>query len=68
MSTMILNVKGMKCGGCASTIEEAVQACSGVSQVKAKHQEGIVEIEYEAGMADITAIKKAITEQGFTLA
>ena len=68
MSTALLKVKGMKCCGCASTIEDAVKACAGVLQVKAKHEEELVEIEYEDGVADINAIKKAIIEQGFTLA
>jgi copper chaperone CopZ len=56
----------MKCQGCANTIEEAVKACAGVQSVKAQHKEGIVEIEYEEGAADLDAIQKTIVEKGFT--
>lgn len=66
MKKTVLNVKGMKCSGCSNTIEEAVKACAGVLSVKAEHQQGIVEIEYEEGAADLVAIRKVIAEKGFT--
>lgn len=68
MKKTILNVKGMKCGGCENTIEEAVKACAGVLSVKAQHQEGIVEIEYEEASADLAAIERVIVEKGFVVA
>jgi copper chaperone len=66
MKKTVLNVQGMKCGGCANTIEEAVKACAGVASVKAQHQQGVVEIEYEESVADLNAIRKVIVEKGFT--
>ncbi|MCK7579356.1 MAG: cation transporter [Chromatiales bacterium] len=68
MSKAVLNVKGMKCDGCANTIEEAVKARGGILSVKAQHKEGIVEIEHEEAAVDLDAIRKAITEKGFAVA
>lgn len=63
-----LKVQGMKCGGCESNIKEAVSACPGVSAVKASHKEGIVEVEYDPGTADVAAIRRAVVDRGFTVA
>ncbi len=61
----VLNVKGMKCGGCETTVRETVKACAGVTDVKPNFKENTVEIEYEEGKADLVAISKAISAKGF---
>ncbi len=63
----VLNVKGMKCGGCEATVQSSVGALEGVVSVKASHKESRVEIEYEEGRANLDTIRKAITDQGFEL-
>lgn len=65
MKQTVLKVSGMKCDGCAKTVEDAVRACAGVSSVKAQFKEGIVEIAYEEGVASVEAIKKAIADKGY---
>jgi copper chaperone CopZ len=65
MKQTVLKVSGMKCDGCAKTIEEAVKACAGVSSAKAQFKEGMVEIVYEEGVASLESIKKAIADKGF---
>lgn len=67
MKKAVLNVKGMKCDGCANTIEEAVKAREGILSVKAQYKEGTVEIDYEEATADLDAVKKVIAEKGFTV-
>ncbi len=63
----VLTVKGMKCGGCESSIQDAVKACDGVLAVTANHRESTVEIDYEEGVANLDVIKRAIVGQGFEL-
>ena len=60
-----LGVKGMKCGGCESTVRQAVQALDGVLAVRPDFRANAVEIEYEEGKADLDAIRQAIAAKGF---
>jgi copper chaperone len=64
----ILNVQGMKCGGCETTVRTAVEACEGVSMVKPDHKAATVEVEYDETRIGLDAIKKVIADQGFRLA
>jgi len=64
----ILNVKGMKCGGCETTVRNAVEACDGVSAVKPDHKAATVEVEYDETRVGLETIRKAIADQGFQLA
>lgn len=61
----VLSVKGMKCGGCESTVREAVQALNGVISVQPNFRQNTVEVEYEEGKADLEAMRKAIAAKGF---
>ncbi len=61
----VLSVKGMKCGGCETSVREAVQALDGVVSVQPNFRENTVEVEYEEGKADLEAIRKAIAAKGF---
>ncbi|CAL1239806.1 heavy-metal-associated domain-containing protein [Candidatus Methylocalor cossyra] len=68
MATTVLQVAGMKCGGCENTVQEAVKACPGVTGVTASHQAGTVTVEYDEATANLDAVKQAIRERGFTVA
>jgi copper chaperone len=61
----VLSVKGMKCGGCESTVREAVKSLAGVTEVRPNFRENQVEVEYEEGKADLQAISQAIAAKGF---
>lgn len=63
-----LTVNGMKCGGCENNVQDTVKACPGVISVSASHRDSRVEIEYEEGVADLDAIREAITGKGFEVA
>ncbi len=63
--TVVLNVNGMKCGGCESNIKETLSAIEGVESVSASHKENTVEVTYDASTTDLDAIKQAITGAGF---
>lgn len=44
MKEIILNVKGMMCGGCENRIQNVVKDIEGVENVKADHNTGKVRI------------------------
>lgn len=67
MTTTRLNVKGMKCGGCETSLKDALSSHPGVIAVKPSHKEASVEIDYDETEADLAAIKKLIADQGFTV-
>lgn len=68
MTTIKLNVKGMKCGGCENSLKEALATQPGVIAVKPSHKEATVVIDYDDASADLGTIKKMIADQGFTVA
>ena len=61
----LLNVTGMKCGGCESTVSKAVQALAGIAEVKPDHKAKTVEVEFDESQTSLEAIKQAIAAQGF---
>jgi copper chaperone len=68
MATIHLKVTGMKCGGCEKLVQDAAAAVAGVHSVKASHQAGTVEVEYDDGKTDVNAIKQAIQGKGYAVA
>lgn len=67
MTTIRLNVKGMKCGGCENNLKEALATQPGIIHVRPSHKEAVVELDIDAANADLVSIKKVITDQGFAV-
>jgi copper chaperone len=67
MEQATLNVKGMTCGGCVSSVERVLKAIPGVSSVEVSLADGSVRIGYESAPA-ATRFKKAIEDAGFEVA
>ncbi len=67
MTTIRLNVKGMKCGGCESSLKDALATQPGVINVRPSYKEAVVELDIDAANADLVTLKKVITDQGFTV-
>lgn len=67
MAKIVLKVSGMKCGGCENQVQDAAKSCVGISEAKASHQAGTVEIDYDDTTADLTTVRKAIAEKGFAV-
>ena len=63
----VLNVKGMKCGGCENSIQTAILACPGVASVKASFRDNSVEIDFDETQVTLDALRKVIADQGFQL-
>ena len=61
MSTT-LDVSGMSCTGCESTVEAAVSELAGVQSVDADHEAGTVTVESDV---DEEAVEEAIRDTGY---
>jgi copper chaperone len=61
-------MSGMKCGGCESTVKAAVNDISGVLSSTASARDGQVEVEYDAALTTLDAIKQAVVAKGYPLA
>lgn len=64
MSTSIITVTGMTCGGCASKVRNEVGAVAGVTAVDADPATGRVTVE-SAGEVDTDAVRHAVEAAGY---
>lgn len=60
-----IQVRGMHCTSCESTIRAAVRALPGVAAVEADHTSGAVKVRYDAAKCSSGEIKKAIVAAGY---
>ncbi len=60
-----LEVTGMKCGGCETTVKKKLNAMEGVISVEAMNKENKVDVEFDSDKTNVEAISAAITEAGF---
>jgi copper chaperone len=62
-----LEVTGMKCGGCETTVKKKLNAIDGVVSVEAMNKENKVDVEFDSDKTGVEAISVAITEAGFVV-
>lgn len=60
----IFNVKGMHCEGCETRVNNVLSQVSGITDVKADHSEGKVELQLSEDVSD-KEIRKKIKKLGF---
>lgn len=61
----VITVKGMKCGGCANTVEESIKKISGVQSVSVNLESGHVTVQSNESIPQ-TAFEAAVSNAGFT--
>ncbi len=59
----IFRVAGMSCGGCASSIEQAIKTVAPEAEVEVMLDAGLVKVE---GVDNNDLISKAVEDAGFT--
>lgn len=64
---MTITVEGMTCGGCESSVTNALQRLDGVQVLEASHQAGTVDVLLDDERVDSGALKDAIEEAGYEL-
>jgi len=65
MEKLVLDVKGMTCGGCVNSVKRVVGAIGGVSQVDVVLETGKVSVSYDATQAKPEQFKTAIHDAGY---
>lgn len=65
METVILNIDGMTCGGCAKSVERALGDLAGVASVNADWQNGTAQVQFDAAQTDLAALVEAVEDAGF---
>ena len=58
-------VEGMSCGGCSSSVEQAIKAAAPAAEVEVQLDGGLVTV---AGVDDDELVKTAVEDAGFTFA
>lgn len=61
----VINIKGMMCGHCQATVENAIKAVKGVKSVKVDLEKKQATVEYDPADTDISKVKKAVADAGY---
>lgn len=68
MTNKTLDVQGMSCGHCVSSIEGSVGKLSGVESVKVHLDEGKVDVQFDPDKVSLQEITEVIEDQGYDVA
>ena len=65
MQTELLKVTGMTCGGCTSTVTQALKAIAGVGDVKVSLSAGEATVQYDERLTSPEQLKSAVKGAGY---
>lgn len=65
--TKTLNVKGMSCGHCVSSVEGALKGLNGVKSVQVSLEDGKVALDYDENLVNDNQITAAIEDAGYDI-
>jgi len=65
--TVVLNVTGIKCGGCETAINKVLTALPGIVKAQASSQSHTVSVEFNPDQISLEAIQSAIAHAGYTV-
>lgn len=65
METITLNAPDISCGHCVQSVEQAVGQLDGVQSVSADADSKDVNVTYDAGKTDVSAIASALDKAGY---
>lgn len=66
MEEVVLQVSGLKCGGCVTAVREALEAVAGVSTVEVSLEDG--EARVSGGRLSRDSLIAAVTDAGYAAA
>lgn len=67
MKKRIIEIEGMGCSGCVTTIENTISALPGVKTAVANLEEGIAEIEFDEKEVNEDHFRTAVKEAGYEM-
>ncbi|MFT4171492.1 MAG: heavy-metal-associated domain-containing protein [Rhodocyclaceae bacterium] len=65
MEAVTLNVRGMTCGGCASSVTRVLSSIDGVQGVVVQLAEGKASMQIDPAKVSTSQLKQAINDAGF---
>lgn len=65
MAQTVINVEGMTCGHCKSSVEGALSGLEGVSNASVSLEDNNVTVEYNDTVVDRGKMAEAIEDQGY---
>jgi copper ion binding protein len=68
MKTELLNVTGMTCGGCVTTVKQTLTALPGVKEVAVSLPAQQVEVQFDEGKLTVDAMRTALQGAGYDVA
>jgi copper chaperone CopZ len=66
MTKKKFHVKGMHCVGCAMTVDEALEALTGVKSASTSYAKQVVEIVYNDQQVTEEQLVEAVSKAGYT--
>ena len=63
--TVTLRVRGMTCGGCATSVEKALKSTEGVEYVRVSFERGRAVIKYDDQKVTVDRLRAIIQSTGF---
>ncbi|HEX8139515.1 MAG TPA: cation transporter [Pyrinomonadaceae bacterium] len=64
--TITIRVKGMTCGGCATTVEQAFKSTEGGEEARVNFERGGAVIKYDDQKVTVAKLLEIINNTGFT--
>ena len=61
----VIKVKGMSCGNCKLSVENAVKTVPGISAAKASLERAELAVEFDEKKAGLADVKAAVLNAGF---
>ena len=65
MDEILLNIEGMTCGHCVTTVTKALQWVTGVKEVKVDLEKEITKVKFDSKEATIESMVNAVVEFGY---
>jgi copper chaperone CopZ len=65
IKTTTIQIEGMKCGKCSSSVTKALKATDGVQDVQVSHEKGEAIITYDDQKVTLAKLHEVITNTGF---
>ena len=67
MQTAILNINGITCMGCVTSIKKVLEEIAGVSDSDISLKKKQAKIQYDPEKTNINKLKEAVVEAGFEI-
>ncbi|MGH9970551.1 MAG: heavy-metal-associated domain-containing protein [Pyrinomonadaceae bacterium] len=64
--SVTLRVKGMTCGGCATSVESALKSTEGVEDAQVSYKRGTAIVKYDDQKVTVAKLREVVNSAGFT--